>query len=256
MPSLLRVGPSIAGSRGAGRSTGPARGAVRLVVDATRDRRRQAELLPVGGVLWVYQRSYAPLVALRDGQPVATPAAGVAGEKPMRAGTRLPAPEATLTAVDLPGWYARPLGDRWHDYASPAWRPIRLATRGLWLFLGALIAGGVLRAAGRGLLAVPRLLVAPLRFLVLFVLHPELTPGTTHGSAAWAGWWTCLGLRLRRGRAQFALGRTWVGPLPVTIGVPEVEKAALGFLEERWRVSITPGAARIGPARAFMASYS
>ncbi len=157
------------------------RRAAAVVADATRDWRRQAELLPVGGVLWAYQRSYAPLVALRDGRPVATPTAGVAGEKPMRRGLVLPAPEATLLALDIPAWYARPLADRWGDYASPAWRPIRLGTRGLWLFLGAVVAGGALRAAGRGLLAVPRALVAPLRFLVLFVLRPELTPGTTPG---------------------------------------------------------------------------
>ncbi len=80
--ALLGVGWGLVGER-------LTRRVAAVVADATRDQRRQAELLPVGGVLWAYQRSYAPLLALRDGEPVATPVAGVTGEKPQR-GRRRP----------------------------------------------------------------------------------------------------------------------------------------------------------------------
>ena len=39
-----------------------------VALAATREQRQEAELLPVGGALWVYQRSVAPLLAVRRGQ--------------------------------------------------------------------------------------------------------------------------------------------------------------------------------------------
>ena len=163
-----------------------ARRAVGAAVEATRERRHQVELLPIGGVLWAYQRSYAPLRALPDaGRPAGLGTPAAVGVKPVRGAIALPPVEPALVGVDIRRWYARPLAERWGDYQSPAWRPIRLATRGLWLLLGVAVAGGTVRAAGAGLLALPHALFAPLRFVVLLVFRPELTAGTSRGSARW-----------------------------------------------------------------------
>jgi type IV secretory pathway TraG/TraD family ATPase VirD4 len=116
------------------------------------------------------------------------------------------------------------VAERWAQYSGGGWRPIRLGTRGLWAGLAALGVVGVARATGGAVLRLPLLALVPLRFLALVLFRPRLEPSTSHGSARWAPWWTRLGVRLRRGRAQLALGRSWIGPLPITIGIPEEEQ--------------------------------
>ncbi len=144
--------------------------------DGTRERRRQAELLPADGVLWLYQRSYAPLRT------------ALSGETSAGARTALPAVDPALAGLDIRGWYARPLAARWADYRGAAWRPIRLGTRATWLAVGLFVAGGIVRAAGRSIVKLPLVLFVPLRFLALLVFRPRLEPGTAHGSARWAPW--------------------------------------------------------------------
>ena len=134
-------------------------------------------------------RLVAPLRAALDAPGVAGADATVRDETGEGRRAALPAVEAAFVGVDIRGWYGRPLAERWADYQGAAWRPIRLGTRGIWLAAGLLVAGGIVRAAGRSLFTLPILIVVPLRFLALLLFRPRLEPGTAHGSARWAPWW-------------------------------------------------------------------
>ena len=110
-------------------------------------------------------------------------------------------PEDAGEVPSFRAWDARPVAERWARYRSPAWRPIRLATR----------AGGGLLGGALGLVAL-RLVGWPLlRGLwlagALVAMRWQGGPGVSHGSARWATRGELAARRPRRGRADLVVGR-------------------------------------------------
>ncbi|MDP9383043.1 MAG: type IV secretory system conjugative DNA transfer family protein, partial [Chloroflexota bacterium] len=125
-------------------------------------------------------------------------------------------------------WYGRPLEQRWEQYQSLPWSPIRTATQYTFVVIGGLLALGSVRAAGtRRLLRVPRFLLRPLQIFVYSYFRPKLRASKTHGSTRWASLRELWGMRLRHGEPQMVLGRSrigdWLSPRWV-LGIPLVQQ--------------------------------
>ncbi|MDP9350406.1 MAG: hypothetical protein M3P51_02525 [Chloroflexota bacterium] len=103
-------------------------------------------------------------------------------------------------------WYNRLLEQRWEQYSSAPWSPIRTATQYTFMVIGGLLVLGSVRAAGpRRLLKIPGFLFRTLQIFVFSYFRPRLEAGDTHGSARWANrqelW------KLRAHGSQIVLGR-------------------------------------------------
>ncbi len=84
-------------------------------------------------------------------------------------------------------WYNRLLEQRWEQYSSAPWSPIRTATQYTFMVIGGLLVLGSVRAAGpRRLLKIPGFLFRTLQIFVFSYFRPRLEAGDTHGSARWA----------------------------------------------------------------------
>jgi type IV secretory pathway TraG/TraD family ATPase VirD4 len=120
-------------------------------------------------------------------------------------------------------WYGRPVQQRWEQYQSAPWAPIRTATRYTFLLLGGLVLLGTARYLGfmgtlRVLASPPRWLMKGLRVFTFSYFRPRLQAGDTHGTARWASAWQLCKLRARRnpivlGRVAGQHRRSLGGPL-------------------------------------------
>ncbi|HET8630024.1 MAG TPA: type IV secretory system conjugative DNA transfer family protein, partial [Thermomicrobiales bacterium] len=122
-----------------------------------------------------------------------------------RAGAPVSGPLLAVTPADE--WFARPVDERWADYQSAEWRPVRRLTRGYVGLLALLLFG--------------RPLVKGLWYLLMLAATRRTAgPGISHGSARWATPGEARRLRPRPGRTDLVVGR--VGRRPVS--VPEEEQ--------------------------------
>ncbi len=118
---------------------------VKVAGDAVEYRRKQVELYPAGLWMYAYEHSYKPLAPV--GRQIIQSARSTGAEaplpapKPRRAGVsakanapgkktaRTTPVEATTVPSTLDAWYRLPVEQRWAQYQSIAWEPVRIANR-------------------------------------------------------------------------------------------------------------------------------
>ena len=99
--------------------------------------------------------------------------------------------------TDAHTWFGQSVEVRWQWYTQPTQARVRLLTHVELAALGVGLLALFLRTVGRGM-----------RFLLmLLVMRRRAQPGTSHGSAHWAGWAELAAMRPRSGHADLVLRR-------------------------------------------------